>query len=163
MLRVQWVHRLGEVGPGPNIPDPAASPKAGGCGWCPHPAGTEGEEEKAEAAGREGQRRQLSAGCLSTGKPEGQGFPIFIVITARSSHCNESATGLACAYYCLHCTVRNPPAFPPFLQYSTGWDTVPGCWQPHFAAPATSSSGIMCLGTAAFNFSVANARHYNVI
>lgn len=44
--------------------------------------------------------------------------------------CNRSC--LACD--CSHCTVRNPLAFPHFLQYSTGWDTAPGCWQPHFAA-----------------------------
>lgn len=116
------------------MPDPAASPKAWRRGWSPHPAGTEGQEETAEAMGREGQRRQLSAGCLSTGKLEGQGFPIFIAITACSSHCNESATGLAYACDCSHCTVRNPLVFPHFLQYSTGWDTAPGCWPPHFAA-----------------------------
>jgi len=119
MLRVQRVHGLGEISPGPNTPDPTASSKAWRRGWCPHPAGIEGDEERAEEVRREGRRRQLSACCLSTGKPEGQRFLIFYHQAASSSHCSESAAGLACACDCSHCTVRSPPAFPPFLQYTT--------------------------------------------
>lgn len=154
---VQWVHGQGETGPGPNMPELVAHQKPGDT------SGVQRQKGKRKAEGRERWKRHLSVGCLTTRELEAQDFLIFIVITVWSSHWNEPATGLGCACNCSHCTVRNTPFFPPFLQYTPGWDTAPGYWEPHFVAPATSSSGTVCLGTTAFSFPMVNVRHYSVI
>lgn len=52
------------------------------------------------------------------------------------------------------------PTLPP-VQHRVGYS--PRLLAAPFCCPAMSSSGTTCLGTAAFNFSVVNARHYNMI
>lgn len=146
--RVQWVHRLGEIGSGSNVTDPVASPKSlemwlvspssrdrrvGGKNWSSEEWGVEeGALHRLPEHQQAGGTRFFNFYCHNCTP-----IPLLWVCNESWKYTTTSVMNSSCAVRLLTLYCQKSPSFchPAFHQ----WGTAPGHREPYFAVPPKSS------------------------